>query len=717
MKKTLILLLLFFCVTCAVAQEAAVPVDSVVSVPADSVDFPDREIELDAITVTAKTRTRDAEKETFLVTNAMRKNTVSAAQMLGNVPGVSVDWATESIKVDNFRDVPIVVDEQEVSAEYARSINPKRIAKVEILRRPQGKFAGRDIIINLVLKPDYRGWDVGARAGGLLVLNNGNSNSENASANFNLSDRKWNFYLTSGYNRYDARSATSYVNRYFDEITVETDETDEKSPNGRSDGQGFDVTAGLMYSLSAKHSIFTQVSANAARNATDTDYRIRQSGLPGASGAEAVGETSLSDYHNNSYAASVSYGGRFSPSVGLSAVLSYNYYQSRDNYGLLIDDVQASVTSTVNDKNYVSFYVGSYKMFSENFWLTASNMLTWRKYVSRYRPDETEYFRSRETRNSTDVQIGYNVPSRKLGVLAGGTVQLVADKNVSQVSRSRTNVSVAPIVRVSWDIVKNLNMNFYYRLNTYYPTIDQLSPTAYYVDSYTIASGNPGLKSSRSHNGSVEFEFKKILKLTYSLNHTRDDAMPYYVVLDDDNTVLRTPVGGNTVHNYIGLRGSVSPFKNFEWTALASYQHKACYNSDAGRHTGRTWYFDTDLSYYISPLGLNTRLSYFLRHDRSPQLQGSSYDQEERLSITLSRNFLNSRLWVSLQGYIPVEALSKRCWSKIDIPGYKSVTYTDDRVNLARIFVNVRYTIGNEKTHKLDSQINIESEKRSIGIK
>lgn len=87
------------------------------------------EVELQGFEVTASVQ-RDAEgKEIFTITNEMRRNTNNAANLLAKLPGVNVNQATETIRIGTESDIKIIVNGQEISHQYALSLNPKRIFK------------------------------------------------------------------------------------------------------------------------------------------------------------------------------------------------------------------------------------------------------------------------------------------------------------------------------------------------------------------------------------------------------------------------------------------------------------------------------------------------------------------------------------------------------------------------------------------------------------
>lgn len=119
--------------------------DSVTWLVTDSVsrDSILQSIELKEVTATAAGNNRDAVTESYIVTDEMRRGNTSAIALLGRVPGVTVNLIDESIRVGKERDVKIIVNGREMNTDFAKSINPKRVFKVEIQRYPPGQFSDR----------------------------------------------------------------------------------------------------------------------------------------------------------------------------------------------------------------------------------------------------------------------------------------------------------------------------------------------------------------------------------------------------------------------------------------------------------------------------------------------------------------------------------------------------------------------------------------------
>jgi hypothetical protein len=125
---------------------------------------------LDEVQVTAERIKKDASSEVYYLTDSIRKGSVNTLQLLNKLHGIKVDWASDAVKIGEYRDVPIMVDGKEVNPEYARNLNPESIRKVEVLRYPKGKYGDVPIVVNLILNNSFVGIDCGAYTKGMLSL-------------------------------------------------------------------------------------------------------------------------------------------------------------------------------------------------------------------------------------------------------------------------------------------------------------------------------------------------------------------------------------------------------------------------------------------------------------------------------------------------------------------------------------------------------------------
>ncbi len=113
---------------------------------------------LDEIVVSGTNVDRSTDADTYLVTNRMRAKAINTYDLLDQLHGVRYDKMTNTIRVGNESKVLLLVDNMEQSKEYIASINPERIARIEVSKQPKGRYQseGYEAVINLKLKTENR---------------------------------------------------------------------------------------------------------------------------------------------------------------------------------------------------------------------------------------------------------------------------------------------------------------------------------------------------------------------------------------------------------------------------------------------------------------------------------------------------------------------------------------------------------------------------------
>lgn len=83
------------------------------------------------IVVKGDSRHKDAMTETFFLTDSLRNSSRNSLQLLDQLPGISVDWASDAIKIGEYRDVPLMLNGREAGKNLIQNLNPQRIRKIE----------------------------------------------------------------------------------------------------------------------------------------------------------------------------------------------------------------------------------------------------------------------------------------------------------------------------------------------------------------------------------------------------------------------------------------------------------------------------------------------------------------------------------------------------------------------------------------------------------
>jgi hypothetical protein len=117
-------------------------------------------IELKGVEVVSNREIHDIDKDSYFVTDSMRRGMNSAAEMLGQIKGINYNFYDDSLSVYGQRNILLLVNGIKKSNSYIKNINPKRISRVEVVHNPGGRYLSDNYaaVINLILYEDYVGF-------------------------------------------------------------------------------------------------------------------------------------------------------------------------------------------------------------------------------------------------------------------------------------------------------------------------------------------------------------------------------------------------------------------------------------------------------------------------------------------------------------------------------------------------------------------------------
>ena len=175
MRKLWVIISLMVMITSSLAQDLALLNDSV-NIRRDSLAL--RSIELDELVVKESLVNHSTKSDTYKVTEAMRRGIDGTMQLLGRLPGVVYDNVKNSVTVHNNSNVQIIVDGNQVGSSYLNAIPLDRIDKVEVIYMPSARYttAGYRYVIDIKLKPEYRGHDI--YVGNFMMVSAGNNGDD-----------------------------------------------------------------------------------------------------------------------------------------------------------------------------------------------------------------------------------------------------------------------------------------------------------------------------------------------------------------------------------------------------------------------------------------------------------------------------------------------------------------------------------------------------------
>lgn len=693
----LVLILFLFPFTClAQVKGKVVSVSDSTSMPSANFSL---EKELKDVVVVADMVSRNASKETIFITDSLRKGTVSAIQLLAKLPGITTDWGTDEVNVGKDKNVPIVINGKEVKREYAISLNPKRIKKVEIMRYPAGKYSDYPVVLNIELADDYKGWDVSAFTRNLYSFRNKHSNREAIGTSFTYTLPKVNLYGSLSFNHRQNYDVSGYEYSSMSDLVIKSEAADYKKPNISTRNNMGSFSLGADYRLSNNQILSAQAWIERKETKQNDSFSVFNND-------KFYELNSLDDFKTDDYTIGLFYKGKFANHLNLSSELIYNRYDIHEDR-IYSEKDNIVLSPYKGNKNYWRYYLSANYYLGNKVSLWADYTQIWKDYSNSDRNENIVLYNSKETRSKLMGAISYQ-PFRNFNALLGSHLLTVKDEN-QQTAVSEKHTSWMPLFKGYWKPIKWMYLQYNYFCDVEYPNLDQLSTVRWQVNDVLWHRGNSELKPRIMHYSEITVNFVNIVKIDYMYKQSKDEIIDYYQ--QEEDKTYQTQANCNYRHNYLGMEGDYNLGKGVELSFVANYQWYHRYMKDDTKHFGRTWYLDTQLLWNVPNTKLSFMASYFLRHDKLPLLQGKQYDEEEKLFVGTSYSLLKGKLPISLEVSIPTSMISKKTYTKVSLPNFAYQTYGDNRVNAFVALISVKYSLGKGKTTKLNNSKNLDVEK------
>lgn len=693
----LVLILFLFPFTC-LAQVKGKVVSVSDSTITPSANF-SLEKELKDVVVVADMVSRNASKETIFITDSLRKGTVSAIQLLAKLPGITTDWGTDEVNVGKDKNVPIVINGKEVKREYAISLNPKRIKKVEIMRYPAGKYSDYPVVLNIELADDYKGWDVSTFTRNLYSFRNKHSNREAIGTSFTYTLPKVNLYGSLSFNHRQNYDVSGYEYSSMSDLMIKSEAADYKKPNISTRNNMGSFSLGADYRLSNNQILSAQAWIERKGTKQNDSFSVFNND-------KFYELNSLDDFKTDDYTIGLFYKGKFANHLNLSSELIYNRYDIHEDR-IYSEKDNIVLSPYKGNKNYWRYYLSANYYLGNKVSLWADYTQIWKDYSNSDRNENIVLYNSKETRSKLMGAISYQ-PFRNFNALLGSHLLTVKDEN-QQTAVSEKHTSWMPLFKGYWKPVKWMYLQYNYFCDVEYPNLDQLSTVRWQVNDVLWHRGNSELKPRIMHYSEITVNFVNIVKIDYMYKQSKDEIIDYYQ--QEEDKTYQTQANCNYRHNYLGMEGDYNLGNGVELSFVANYQWYHRYMKDDTKHFGRTWYLDTQLLWNVPNTKLSFMASYFLRHDKLPLLQGKQYDEEEKLFVGTSYSLLKGKLPISLEVSIPTSMISKKTYTKVSLPNFAYQIYGDNRVNAFVALISVKYSLGKGKTTKLNNSKNLDMEK------
>lgn len=587
-----------------------------------------------------------ADKMVVNVENSIVAAGGTALEVLEKSPGVTVD-KDDNISLKGKNGVIVMIDGKQTNmssqdiAQLLKNMPSNNIEQIELIANPSAKYdaAGNAGIINIKLKKNK---NFGTNGSINLGLAHGRTPKYNGGFNLNHRDGKVNLFGSYNYNHRENdqrlgiyRTGTSNGQfNVFDQFNLMQNKSNYHAAKAGAD---FFVaknhTVGVMADLSwsdwggpanattyiGNGKTIDSTLRTHTRNASDWKrqaYNLNYKAVLDSSGKEL--NIDLDYARNSSKQTSNIFADTWS-STGKD-YLRGDTSRNQTPSSIDIKTIKADYTHPL--KNQAKFEAG----FKLSLVKTDNNAQfdSLRKNIWVYDLNRSNHFIYKENVNA--AYINFHKQFKKFGVQLGlrGEQSNVKGNSLTLNKVNDTSYfNLFPSVFVSYAAGKNHQFGLSYSRRIQRPSYEDLNPFEYYLDRYTIASGNPYLKPQYSNNFELTHTFKQFLITSVGYAHTSNMITqivePGADPVTGDTTVLRYKYLNVAKSDNFNINLSI-PYQITKWwnsftnlsANYAMYQtmvNNSLVDLDAAGFFGRTQHtftlpkgFSTEVVFmYVSP--------------------------------------------------------------------------------------------------------------------
>jgi len=655
--------------------------------------------ELKGTEIKASIRNTDINKNEVIVTKKMRTGAASAREVMEKVNGVSYDRYKDAIKVDNKTNIVILVNGLEKNQEYVKNLNPERIAKIEVIRDPSGRYGieGYSAILNVVLKRNYQGHEVYASSENIFDTKPQQTKYvlpiQNYSLNYNFSRKNLNLYTRASI------SSTKLGLNHSTQINYSNGlKLDQLPPDNNHNlfvnEKYFDFTLGADYQLNSKHTFSIEINANKSpKLPTEVNYKYN-----------LLNDTLISSRLYNTSSLTESFGvstsafyiGKYSETNSLKVDLTYGLGSSTSKSTFGFVDTIAQYNSQTTDFSYVNTNIEWEQIVSDEFSIQLGYGGKWKNSENiNMSFDYGNTFTQSELRNKA---FGYGI--WKLRKDMKFKFGLGIENNYSIIDDVERSFWIyKPHIDLFYKPSEYFNVDLKYRVETDYPSISETDPTEVYNDYLTIKKGNPNLLPTAIHKASLRMNILSgLLSIEPYFEYSNNYIAPVGGLRDDGVFIYSYGNLGKYENQGVEINLTIPIGKYIVWQNSADIYHSSMsYESISNNLTD--WNGESQLMYINQKLDLVAGLLYQRNNSKYINLQGYKNQENDWWGLMIQKPFFNKKLNVMLMAFLPIDfGANYNQVTYIETPGYSQSTTVDISVLKQLFLIQLSYRFHKGKT-------------------
>lgn len=664
---------------------------------------------LKTVVVTGSTKKYDVDKDTYIITDSLRKDVVNTADMLGMLPGITYNWQDNSLSVYGQKNIRLVVNGVELSENYIKELNPKRVKSVEVVHNPNGRYASDNLaaLINVVLYDDYVGWD--ATLGNTFRMKADKLDEWNwlvgEAPSLNYTYTRNNISVNASYDYGYTRMGIKYdeSKKYADVLETGIGAVDGND-NMRRSGNSHRVSAGMDYQLAKNHILSFQT------NYAFNDTRMKSSNSMWHRTPSEVKDGLVQNFNSdnsaNDFVAALFYRGKLGENWSLYSDFNYNYYNAH-NHSINNEEGWFSTEyRNYGRKNYLRFNADATYIFPSSATLKFGYATTWKGYYSHEELNNKWEESTDNYRHRLFAYYTYKI-NEKWSTSVGTSAEWLRFTNATTASN---HFALLPDVRVMFKPSQKVNAQFLYISSADYPTLKQTS-ISYREDTLAVFQANPELHQAVTHQFSLCLRLWNCLTLTPSYRFS-DNLITDYYQQTANNIVSESSINANFSSWAVNVNFEKPIWKTLIFSGNATFEHSSI-NHGSEKTSRNSLTGTATLMYMDRKSSMRYMLQYIQTTCTLPLIQGYARQGENFWMIGILKTCMKGKLSLML-AYLPPLQLGvyqdgKRC---IDTNFYQnhSVTHMFDMMKNTLIFkANLRLSHG-KRTKKQTNTVTTDKE-------
>lgn len=488
------------------------------SIPTDSVW---KSEVLDSIVVKGSKVTHQLDKDVFTITDEMREKTFNTYDLIGKLPGFFYNRVTKKLSFRGKDNVCLLVDGIEKDIDYTGRLSNARFKKIEITPNPTGRFDGFDVVVNLITKAGWQGYELNVGPSVRVAPSGDKQEAHAPFGSFTFTLPKWDWAVSYDYTHEREKRNTYTELAEAGQLEYKSVGSKDGTTDINQDNSHF-AWVDTDYRLSKNHVI----SARYAFVCQDQELKsnnLMEKHIIGQDLRSVTERNTCNNVDKQYHAFSMYYRGQLSPKWKLYADATYSHQHDHRSFSYA-EQTYTSYSSSKNSMDMQKFTLDATNNYSPKGMVNFGISINGRNYYDRdINNGEESKYKDRHYRPY--ARLHYQI-TKNISTGVGGLAEIIHTNPANGEKDNRLMWGGNANLRANTNDYK-LSANLMYDYRIAYPSLVQLTTINQRHDSLIVSSGNPKLHASGTHLLIASVNYKKF-SLSSTIIHSSNAIMPVY---------------------------------------------------------------------------------------------------------------------------------------------------------------------------------------------